>query len=193
MNAVKSNTNPVTPDVRTRLLDTPVGTLTLAAGVGGMQAVLWDGEHVDSFVRRGRGNDSPTLDPEAVLDTAADQLAEYFAGERTTFDVPLDPEGTPFQQQAWMVLRSIPYGQTMTYGEQAARLGDPNKARAVGAANGRNPLSIIVPCHRVIGASGKLTGFAAGLDAKDWLLRHERGGTLPGLAQDRLQRRPDRS
>ena len=101
-----------------------------------------------------------------MIAEATRQLDEYFAGERTTFDVPLDPEGTDFQQAVWQVLRAIPYGETISYGEQARRLGDPRKARAVGAANGRNPISIIVPCHRVIGASGDLTGYAGGLDVK---------------------------
>ncbi len=110
----------------------------------------------------------------AVLDQAVAQLEEYFAGTRREFNLRLDPGGTPFQQSAWMVLRSIPYGRTMTYGEQARRLGDPNKARAVGAANGKNPLSIVVPCHRVIGSTGHLTGFGGGLVAKSWLLDHER-------------------
>ena len=109
-----------------------------------------------------------------ILDEAVKQLEEYFAGTRRDFDLPLDPLGTPFQQSAWMVLRSIPYGQTISYGQQALQLGDPNKARAVGAANGKNPLSIVVPCHRVVGSTGHLTGFAAGLDIKSWLLDHER-------------------
>jgi methylated-DNA-[protein]-cysteine S-methyltransferase len=103
------------------------------------------------------------------------QLQEYFAGNRRDFDLPLDPVGTEFQQQVWHVLRTIPYGETISYGEQARRLGDVNKSRAVGAANGRNPISIIVPCHRVVGSTGKLTGFAGGLDTKAWLLQHERG------------------
>ncbi|MEA3183888.1 MAG: methylated-DNA-[protein]-cysteine S-methyltransferase, partial [Ilumatobacteraceae bacterium] len=107
-------------------------------------------------------------------DRAVAQLQEYFAGTRREFDLPLDPLGTPFQHSAWMVLRSIPYGTTISYGHQARQLGDPNKARAVGAANGKNPLSIVVPCHRVIGSGGELTGFAAGLDVKSWLLDHER-------------------
>jgi methylated-DNA-[protein]-cysteine S-methyltransferase len=167
-------------DMRTtRTLATPVGDLLLVANTHGLQAVLWDGEAADAFVDDQR-NDGPHR-PDTVLDDTERQLAEYFSGERTDFDVPLDPAGTPFQRDVWMVLRGIPYGVTITYGEQARRLGDPNKARAVGAANGRNPLSIIVPCHRVVGSNGKLTGFAAGLDAKDWLLRHERGDTLPGV------------
>jgi methylated-DNA-[protein]-cysteine S-methyltransferase len=110
----------------------------------------------------------------AVLDTTMAQLDEYFAGRRREFDLPLDPVGTEFQRSAWNVLRTIPYGATMSYGEQAAALGDAKKARAVGSANGRNPLSIVVPCHRVIGTSGKLTGFAGGIEAKRYLLELER-------------------
>jgi methylated-DNA-[protein]-cysteine S-methyltransferase len=109
----------------------------------------------------------------SILRASARQLEEYFSGLRTTFDLPLDPSGTPFQRAAWEILRTIPFGRTMTYGAQARRLGGANKARAVGAANGRNPLPIIVPCHRVIGADGSLTGFAAGVERKAWLLRHE--------------------
>jgi methylated-DNA-[protein]-cysteine S-methyltransferase len=93
---------------------------------------------------------------------------------RTEFDLPLDAQGTPFQRSAWTALCTIPFGETVSYGEQARRLGDARKARAVGAANGRNPISIVVPCHRVVGSNGSLTGFAAGLDAKAWLLDHER-------------------
>lgn len=101
------------------------------------------------------------------------QLKEYFQGKRTTFDVPLHVEGTPFQQQAWKQLLTIPYGQTISYLEQAQGLGDRKKARAVGSANARNPLPILVPCHRVIATNGKLTGFAGGLDHKKYLIEHE--------------------
>ena len=111
---------------------------------------------------------------EAHLDRAESQLAEYFRGTRREFDLDLDLAGTAFQRSAWEVLRTIPYGATLSYGQQAAALGDPAKARAVGAANGRNPLSIVVPCHRVVAAGGALTGFAGGLDTKAWLLDHER-------------------
>ena len=104
---------------------------------------------------------------------AVDQLTEYFAGERTTFDLPLDPVGTEFQVAAWRALGEIPYGETRTYGEQAAGIGRPTAVRAIGAANGKNPLSIVLPCHRVVGADGSLTGFAGGLDAKRFLLTHE--------------------
>ena len=105
---------------------------------------------------------------------AATELDEYFAGTRTEFDVPLDPHGSPFQLDAWRGLTTIPYGETVSYGEQARRLGHDGKARAIGAANGSNPLPVIVPCHRVIGSDGSLTGFGGGLETKTWLLHHER-------------------
>ncbi len=107
------------------------------------------------------------------------QLEEYFAGERQQFDVPLWLAGTPFQQRVWQELTRIEFGQTITYAQLAERVGRPMAARAVGAANGRNPISIIVPCHRVIGAQGKLTGYAGGIDKKQWLLDWERGALLP--------------
>ncbi len=154
---------------------TPIGELVLVASPRGLRAVLWPGEwslgsNVPKAGAKGRAA--------AVLAEAVLQLEEYFAGTRQEFDVPLDPVGTEFQKAAWEQLRRIPFGETISYGEQARRLGDPNKSRAVGAANGRNPLSIIVPCHRVVGANGDLIGFAAGLDVKQWLLHHERGGQL---------------
>ena len=108
-----------------------------------------------------------------MLAHARRQLTEYFAGVRTAFDLPLDPPGTPFQRQVWDALRTIPYGVTTSYGELARRLGDPRGTRALGAANGKNPIPIIVPCHRVVGARGELTGFGGGLDRKRWLLEHE--------------------
>lgn len=109
------------------------------------------------------------------LDAAERQLAEYFAGERQVFDLVLEPMGTPFQLAAWQVLRTIRYGTTISYAEQARALGKPSAVRAVGGANGRNPLAIVVPCHRVVGADGRLTGYAGGVDRKAWLLDHERG------------------
>jgi len=158
-----------------RTMPSPIGDLTLVATDDGVCAVLWPVE--------GEGRTGITLDhsvdeesrPRAaeILDDAARQLEEYFAGERTDFDLPLDPSGTEFQQAAWQVLREIDYGTTISYGEQAERLGNPNASRAVGAANGKNPISIIVPCHRVVGSDGSLTGFAGGSDAKRWLLDHE--------------------
>jgi len=101
------------------------------------------------------------------------QLAEYFAGTRRAFELPLDPAGTEFQQRAWRALLEIPYGETRTYAEQAQRLGIPNGARAVGSANARNPIPIVIPCHRLVGASGELTGYAGGLEVKEHLLRLE--------------------
>ena len=157
---------------QTVTMDTPVGKLRLIAGERGLRAILWGAEDV---ARIASIDEAELVEgSNAVLDLAVAQLEEYFAGTRREFDLPLDPQGTPFQQSVWMVLRTIPYGRTISYGQQAGQLGDPNKARAVGAANGKNPLSIVVPCHRVIGSGGQLTGFAAGLDVKSWLLDHER-------------------
>ena len=161
-------------------MDSPVGRLTLFASDTGLRAVLWL-EHDEARVRLG-DDDVVDDDEHPVLRAATAQLEEYFAGDRSTFDLPLDPVGTPFQQKSWDVLRTIPFGTTISYGEQARRLGTPSAMRAVGAANGRNPISIIVPCHRVVGSDGSLTGFGGGLDAKAWLLEHEsREPALPGL------------
>jgi methylated-DNA-[protein]-cysteine S-methyltransferase len=158
--------------LHTITMESPVGELRLIAGDRGLRAILWGAEDIAriAWIDRDDIVDGRT----AVLDQAISQLEEYFDGTRRDFDLPLDPLGTPFQQSVWMVLRTIPYGRTISYGQQALQLGDPKKARAVGAANGKNPLSIVVPCHRVIGSSGHLTGFAAGLDVKSWLLDHER-------------------
>lgn len=153
----------------TTTMPSPVGPLVIFADDSGLRAVLWPGEGFDSFGLDEAHED----DTHPVLLETRRQLDEYFAGSRQTFDLPLAPQGTEFQHSAWRVLRGIPFGATISYGEQARRLGDPNKARAVGAANGRNPIPIIVPCHRVIGATGHLTGFAAGVDTKAWLLDHE--------------------
>lgn len=108
-----------------------------------------------------------------VLEQTADQLGEYFAGKRTSFDVPLAPRGSGFQQLVWRALTQIAYAETVSYGDIARTIGRPAASRAVGAANGKNPISIIVPCHRVVGANGSLTGYAGGLEAKRWLLAHE--------------------
>jgi methylated-DNA-[protein]-cysteine S-methyltransferase len=113
-----------------------------------------------------------------VLAAAAEQLAQYFAGERKDFDLALGAIGTSFQQLVWRALTTIPFGETWTYGELARSIGRPSASRAVGAANSKNPLGIIVPCHRVIGASGELTGYAGGMPAKKWLLDHERGQSI---------------
>jgi methylated-DNA-[protein]-cysteine S-methyltransferase len=147
----------------------PVGRLTLIANREGLAAILWDDDD-PLRVRIGPCMDDPA---HPVLREAQTQLEEYFGGKRRMFSVALAPVGTPFQQQVWQELRAIPFGETRSYGELARRIGRPTAMRAVGAANGRNPLSIIVPCHRVIGSSGKLTGFAGGLAAKATLLRLE--------------------
>lgn len=167
---------PLPANLEQTTLATPMGELTLIASAQGLRAVLWPGEASGTPVDSPESLRAPVPasdSPAAILRGAADQLGEYFAGRRTTFDLLLDLRGTPFQRAAWEVLRGIPFGTTISYGEQARRLGDHRKARAVGAANGRNPIPIVVPCHRVIGADGSLAGFAAGTDAKAWLLRHE--------------------
>lgn len=149
--------------------DSPIGDLLLVGGPDGLAGVYFDGHELSP---------SPTTDwthDEARFDTARAQFEEYFRGARTEFDVALDPSGTPFQQSVWNALRDVPYGATTSYGDIAQRIGRPTASRAVGAANGRNPLCIIVPCHRVIGSAGALTGYAYGLDRKRWLLGHEAG------------------
>ncbi len=154
-------------------VDSPVGSLTIVASDDGLRAILWP----DDDPTRVRLADVIDDVGHPVIVAAVVQLAEYFGGERTVFDVPLDAVGTEFQRSAWDALRTIPYGTTISYGEQAERMGDRRKARAAGAANGRNPISIIVPCHRVVGANGALTGFAGGTDTKAWLLDHEQRST----------------
>lgn len=150
-------------------MSSPVGRLTLIASDGGLSAILWE-------------NDKPgrvTLTTEReepdhpVLVEAMRQLDEYFAGRRTQFALPFDIDGTPFQRDVWKALLTIPFGETRSYGEIATQIGRPTAVRAVGAANGKNPLSIIAPCHRVIGSTGKLTGFAGGLHVKARLLAME--------------------
>lgn len=155
-------------------IDSPVAPLFLAANGDGMTHIL--------FVR-GRMHGLPKPDwtesaDHALLRDAAAQLTAYFAGARTTFDLPLAPDGTPFERRVWGLLQEIPFGETTSYGAIANSLGDPQLARAVGTANGKNPIAIVIPCHRVIGANGKLTGYAGGLDTKARLLAHEKGHTI---------------
>ncbi|MDB5712379.1 MAG: cysteine methyltransferase [Sphingomonas bacterium] len=149
-----------------RKMFSPVGELTLVASDTGLTAILWENDDPDR-VRLGAmiedGND-------AILAAAEQQLRAYFAGTLTTFTVPLDFQGTDFQKSVWAALLTIPFGETRSYGEIARQIGRPSASRAVGAANGRNPISIIAPCHRVIGSNGGLTGFAGGLEAKAFLL-----------------------
>lgn len=156
--------------LRQTSISTPVGTMTLVGSDAGIRAILWDGEEAPKSV--------PADDGVAVLADAAAQLNAYFAGELTAFDLSLDLVGTDFQVQAWRALADVPFGTTVTYGEQARRLGRPNAFRAVGAANGRNPVPIVLPCHRVVGVDGSLTGFGGGLDTKRWLLDHEQRDRL---------------
>ena len=157
-------------------MPSPVGELTLAATDAGLAGLYFEQNkygHSESERRSWTADDGGANPASRVLARAREQLTAYFAGELRQFDLPLDATGTPFQKQVWGELRKIPYGTTWSYGELARRVGDPRKARAVGAANGHNPISIIVPCHRVIGANGSLTGFGGGLDRKQWLLAHE--------------------
>ncbi len=150
------------------VIETPVGPVTIAAHHGAVTAVLFDAHrHPLADERIGVAGSDP------VLAEARVQLEQYFAGERQFFDLPLSPQGTPFQQRVWALLRGIPYGTTRSYGSLALELGDIQLARAVGAANGRNPISIVVPCHRVIGANGKLVGFGGGIPRKQHLLAME--------------------
>jgi methylated-DNA-[protein]-cysteine S-methyltransferase len=156
--------------VSIKTIASPVGELTLAAGDEGLVAILWENDRPGRVVL-GETVDAP--DHPVLVETER-QLGEYFAGGRRAFDVPLDFRGPEFQKSVWRILLTIPFGETRTYGQIAQAVGRPAASRAVGAANGRNPISIIAPCHRVVGADGSLTGFAGGLDAKRFLLGLER-------------------
>lgn len=156
-----------------KMMHSPVGELKLVATEQGLAAVLWENDDPKRVRFRPQQEDIQN----ATLQEAERQLREYFAGQRQRFTLPLDFIGTEFQKQVWAALVTIPFGETRSYGEIARQIGNPTAVRAVGAANGRNPLSIIAPCHRVIGSNGKLTGFAGGLTTKAFLLRLE-GGQL---------------
>jgi methylated-DNA-[protein]-cysteine S-methyltransferase len=156
------------PELSAGHVDTPLGRLALVASAAGLRAVLWPGAEIPAAGHR----------PHPALAAAGRQLDEYFAGRRRRFELSLDLAGTRFQVAAWRALEDIPYAQTRTYSEQATRLLAPRAARAVGAANARNPLPIVLPCHRLVGAGGELRGFGGGLDAKRWLLEHERRVSL---------------
>ncbi|WEN14048.1 methylated-DNA--[protein]-cysteine S-methyltransferase [Rhodanobacter sp. AS-Z3] len=160
----------------------PVGLLRLIADDEGLREIWFEREDRPEAVQptwvQANGSQLP-----APIAATRKQLQEYFAGKRQHFELPLHPVGTPFQLSVWQQLRLIPYGTTISYGELARRVGNPNASRAVGAANGRNPLSIVVPCHRVIGSNGSLTGFSGGLPIKQKLLALEQrttGGDLFG-------------
>lgn len=154
-------------DIFYTTMKTPIGEIRLLSD-GRSLTGLYLGNHgpkPDRDWQRGGG----------VVDKAEKQLREYFSGTRKDFDLPLAGEGTAFQKTVWKALCDIPYGETISYGELARRIGQPKAARAVGLANGSNPISIVVPCHRVIGANGTLTGYGGGLPRKKWLLEHETG------------------
>ncbi len=168
------------PPLAAATVGTPVGDLTVVASAQGVREVRWGRE-------AGVGNEHPEPGAAANLGRALAQIEEYFRGERQAFDLTLDLQGTDFQRRVWGELGRIPFGKTQSYGAIAEAVGRAGAARAVGAATGRNPAPILVPCHRVVGASGALTGFAGGLDAKRLLLAHEsqasgqREGRLPGF------------
>ena len=145
--------------------DSPIGLIEISGTLDGITSLF--------FVEERR----PGVATNDVCEEAVKQISEYFAGSRQEFDLPITMEGTEFQRQVWQKLRSIPFGQTVSYGDVARSIGKPSAVRAVGAANGDNPVSIIVPCHRVIGSDGGLTGYGGGLPRKQWLLKHE-GGLL---------------
>jgi methylated-DNA-[protein]-cysteine S-methyltransferase len=150
--------------------DTPIGEMTVAADDAGLRHVLFPDNRYPPAGREAWRRDAD------ALRLPRDQLLAYFAGELSGFDLVLAPAGTPFQVKVWTMLAAIPFGQTWSYGELAQRIGEPKAVRAVGAANGRNPLPVILPCHRVIGADGSLTGFGGGLPLKKFLLEHEGAG-----------------
>jgi methylated-DNA-[protein]-cysteine S-methyltransferase len=152
-----------------KTMSSPVGELRLIASDTGLAALVWKVHRHEALP-----GETPEHDPQHSGLLAAElQLNEYFAGTRTEFTLPLDLRGTTFQQRVWAELQHIPYGETCSYLDIASKLGDEKATRAVGAANGRNPVSIIVPCHRVIGANGSLTGYGGGMERKQWLLAHE--------------------
>jgi methylated-DNA-[protein]-cysteine S-methyltransferase len=147
--------------------DTPIGTMTVAADEAGLRHVLFPDNKYPPAGREGWRRDA------AALRGPREQLLAYFAGERQDFELVLAPMGTPFQVKVWTMLAAVPFGQTWSYGELARRIGEPRAVRAVGAANGRNPLPVVLPCHRIIGSDGSLTGFGGGLPLKTFLLEHE--------------------
>jgi methylated-DNA-[protein]-cysteine S-methyltransferase len=159
------------------VIDSPVGELLLTGdGSHHLTGILFDGHRDGRDARPDAARLGREAPDDPVLTRAADQLAEYFALERTMFDLPLDPAGTGFQRRVWTALLDVPYGRTASYGQIAERIGLlPSASRAVGHANGTNPISIVVPCHRIIGADGSLTGYGGGLDRKRFLLDLEQG------------------
>jgi methylated-DNA-[protein]-cysteine S-methyltransferase len=155
-------------------MSTPIGELLLLASAAGLTGIYFETHRHGPDPRAAMAPAGALPGPAAaILARARSQLAEYFAGRRTGFDLPLAARGTPFQQRVWRALLGVGFGEAISYSELARRIDAPRGVRAVGGANARNPLSIVVPCHRVIGADGSLTGFGGGLERKQWLLRHE--------------------
>jgi methylated-DNA-[protein]-cysteine S-methyltransferase len=156
-------------------------TATVSSPVGDI-ALVGDGEALSGLYMPQHRHRPPlpegTVRDDEAFDAAREQLAAYFAGERTGFDLPVQATGTPFQHEVWQALTEIPYGTTWSYGDLAKRIGNPAAVRAVGLANGRNPVSIVVPCHRVVGANGSLTGYGGGIERKRFLLDLERGALV---------------
>lgn len=166
-----------TGGIRHTVLGSPLGGLTVVADGEALTGVYFEGH------QRGPSKDALGPRDDTGFDETRRQLEEYFAGERQRFDLPLAPRGEPFRQRVWALLRQIPYGETRSYGQLARELGDAALAQAVGSANGRNPLSVIVPCHRVVGADGSLTGFAGGLERKRFLLELEGAASVTRTAR----------
>ncbi len=165
------------PELEKVELDSPIGRLTIIASPTGLTHILFEGEVP---VDVGLTEPVPTVVDNPILRAVCHQLTEYFDGERRDFDLPLDLRGTEFQIEAWTALAAIPYGETVTYAHQAEAIGRPTAVRAVGSANGRNPIPIVLACHRVVGSDGSLTGYSGGLDLKRRLLDLERSQqTLP--------------
>ena len=168
------------------VLDSPLGPLTVVAEDAGLCG-LYVEQGLAKALERQATLGSPSRPSQVpLLQAVAEQLTAYFSGELTDFDLPVAAVGTPFQQRVWSALRDIPYGETRSYGQVATEIGNPSASRAVVAANGRNPVSIVVPCHRVIGSTGRLTGYAGGLTTKEQLLAHERSVAGVPAADDFL-------
>lgn len=173
-----------TPHLSSCSITSPLGTLILIASSAALVALTFAPSEANSHPPEGvpvlpRAHRTSVIEPvdleaHPVLSSVVEQLDLYFAGRLFEFSVPLDLAGTPFQRRAWHALLSVPYAQTASYGQQAARVGQPTAVRAIGLANGKNPISIIVPCHRVIGSNGALTGYGGGVEKKAWLLAHEK-------------------
>jgi len=158
------------------LFESPIGTLRLVGDSSGLRRL----DFVEGSTNVS-GIDADWVEDAAAMDDVIEQLGAYFAGERVEFDLRLAPRGTPFQRRVWDALLRVPCGQTCSYGDVAQRLGQPGASRAVGAANGRNPIAIVIPCHRVVAADGTLGGYSSGLKRKRWLLDHEQNVTGEAL------------